>query len=784
MNFIIYSDDTTSNSYGITKINELIYKKLMHNEIHKLNRFSIAKEKIEKEFNINVQSDNNELNVILMRELSKSQLENYLEIYDDENDNIEKYVELLSIILYNQINPEKYKIKKKLDILLSSISEYWENPLNCNITLTDKFIKRRFNNSNYIGNNKLLSNAIFNNRQFGLNNSNDNYLNDIIRDNNWKDMCIKKYYLSKKSTMTNDDIIMIYKQLPTEYLKYMFLSNMLCSRINCHLILNNKKLLELSKPIFDKYKIIFKYIIGYAWITLKNEEYYKFTTDDDRIIFDIDTANNLPLFPFTWDDINQNPYAVILIDKEILNIKQNCLSMNMMREYEKYYGVCNSQEFSRRLNIFVNSENKKGILDFIDWSCCVITGSVMTACGMKYNPLIDICKTTNSSDLSDNDLSSYFFHYYNDSDVDLICNKESIIDFIDVVYEFINKLSKEKITIKNVHTGAIIISDEFITNELENMKKVLNSDKIDLEYVNSNILSQDIKNYFYDKYYINWKLEHEKEIKKIGKFDIQLFKEYIKPISREEFRIYKLDYDLSCDNLNINNNEEKYFYSKDKNIIIAKMSESIRFKVSIIGYKTFEIFKSKNKNFFSVISKFHMGFVRAYWNGTTVKCLPSYITSMMLQLAVDYKYFASIRDPGDIINKYRSRGFGIILNDFEKLHLAHFNSIKLKDSDSNTKWIEMYKVNIKNKQSVENIFGVKKSSDDIFKPSKFFIGLPSDCYKNINHDTVSTFDECFNSIISPKLITLSKYKAISDSGKINPLMKDVVNLGWSLMNNK
>ena len=77
-----------------------------------------------------------------------------------------------------------------------------------------------------------------------------------------------------------------------------------------------------------------------------------------------------------------------------------------------------------------------------------------------------------------------------------------------------------------------------------------------------------------------------------------------------------------------------------------------------------------------------MGFVRGLWDGKKAKCLPSYISSMMLQLSTDYKYFASIRDPIDIINKYRSRGFGIILNDFEKTHMAYFNSIK----NTNNKW--------------------------------------------------------------------------------------------------
>jgi len=277
----------------------------------------------------------------------------------------------------------------------------------------------------------------------------------------------------------------------------------------------------------------------------------------------------------------------------------------------------------------------------------------------------------------------------------------------------------------------------------------------------------------------------------LNKHNDQLFKEYLKLIPKEEFRIYNLDYELDSDKMT-KKDYEKYFYlgelyenqhglEAEKNKLVAKLSESIRFKVKSPGIKTFEIFKSQNENFFSNVSKFHMGFVRAIWTGTTVKCLPSYITSMMLQMAVDYKYFSSIRDPIEIVNKYRSRGFGIILNDYEKLHMAYYNSVKNKN-DINSKWIEMYKVNLKNKKSIEDIFGVKKSSDDIFKPSKFFMGLPEDCFKNVNHDTVSTFEECFNSIITPGISSLSKYKAIGDNGKIFPLAREVIGLGWNLLN--
>ncbi len=96
---------------------------------------------------------------------------------------------------------------------------------------------------------------------------------DIIKFNDWKEMCIHKYYVpTTKSDFNCTDIVQIYNQLPSEYTKYLFVCNMLCSRTHCHLILNNKEFLQISRPLFEKYKLVFKYLIGYAWITLKNED--------------------------------------------------------------------------------------------------------------------------------------------------------------------------------------------------------------------------------------------------------------------------------------------------------------------------------------------------------------------------------------------------------------------------------------------------------------------------------------------------------------------------------
>ncbi len=731
------------------------------------------------------------IDVLIMTELNKNQLETYLKLYKEPKNNLDKFIELYTIISYNQINPEKFKIKKKLNSLLCSLSEYWEDPVNCSYTLTDKFVKRKFNNVEHDEFTKNTNDQVKNNFKFDYKTKEINYLHDIIKFNDWKELCVHKYYDPIKSSFTNEDIVHIYNQLSTEYLKYMFVSNMLGSRTHVHLILNNRKFLEISKDLFSKYKLVFKYLIGYAWLTLKNEEqhvYHKIT-DKDRIIFDIETVKLLPKYPFTYDDINQNPYACVLVDTNVLDIKKNCLSMEMMRDYEKYYGICDLEEFKKRLNIFVNNgTNCEGILEYINWDCCAISGSAMTACGMKYNPLIDISKTNNDFNVvTDEDHANYFFHYYSNSDIDLICNKKSMYDFIDVVDTFVVNAKKkyDKITTTNIHTASMIISDEFLLEELTSISLFLNDESINVSFIKSNLNEPNIVKYFYQKYYMQWKTEQKNFLLENNK-DITkgLICDYLEPISENEFKLYILTYETDKFE---HQDYEKYFYSNSSKtkIISAKLSEHIRFKISNPNFRTFEIFKSKNSNFFSMISKFHMGFVRALWNGKTLLCLPSYISSMMLQLSIDYRYFASVRDPIEIVNKYRSRGFGIILNGYEKLHMAYYNSFATKDN-CNANWINMYKVNVKSKQSVENIFGIKKSSDEIFKPSKYFIGIPDDCYKNIKHDTLSNFDECFGSIIKssniPSIAALTKAKAINDNGKINPLSRDVINLGWVLLN--
>ena len=790
MNYIIYQNQ---DNYGIREIPEKLYKQLLYSEIHLKNQFTVSVEKIQQYFNITI-NHSEDVNIILINELNETQIEEYLGLYNFEEGKLDKFIEFLMILTYNQINLKKsnVSITKKLTKCLDGLSSYWENPNQ--YTLNYKFNSRKFNNrENKINFKKELEeNEETEEKIKDFINIEGDYLDDIIRENKWdkkysssSSSSSSYYVLSEKSNMTNEEIIQIYNLIPTKYLQYMFVCHMLCSRSHCHLIINNKLLLEMINPLFNEFKPLFKYILGYTWLTLTIEEQNKKVKDTDRIIFDIDTANLLPIYPFTCEDINQNPYASVLIDNDLINLKKNCLSLDMIEDYEKYYGVCSSVEFSRRLNIFVNGQCTKGVLDFIDWSCCAVSGSAVTACGMKYNPLIHLHKENINNEITDEDLLSYFFHYYNDSDIDLLCNKISIFDFIETISVLNDKLMLyDELVVENIKTSSIMVTDELIINIIDDINNYLNQEKkeenieYDLEYVKTNLNKLDIKKYFYEKYYIDWQSENQIKVEELNKQDNLFYTEYIRLIPLVEFRVYNISYEL---NDNKNKDYEKYLYD-DTNKIVGKLTQSIRYKIMSKNnkFKTFEIFKTQNENFFSTIAKFHLGMVRAYWNGETLKCLPSYISSMMINMATYYNYFASIRDPIEIVNKYRSRGFGIILNNYEKKHMINFikknnkicwNIYNLNETELN--YTELSK----------NIFGAKNINDNIFKLSKYTLGLTEDCYKVVNHTTYSTFKNCFYSFIhfSDNINFIIRLKAINDKGYINPLDTDIFDIVWKYL---
>ena len=161
---------------------------------------------------------------------------------------------------------------------------------------------------------------------------------------------------------------------------------------------------------------------------------------------------------------------------------------------------------------------------------------------------------------------------------------------------------------------------------------------------------------------------------------------------------------------------------KEKNYLLFKFSESVKFKIKTENLKrSVEVFKVDPVDPFNTVARFHKPCVRAYLQNNTFHMLPSFITSMMTMINIDYKYFAGSHDPVKIINKYRMRGYSLIANPNEKKGIYMYNE-NINEMNG------MFKV-INNEEQ----FGPKNLNDKIFKPMTYLKGLPESIYVPSKH---------------------------------------------------
>jgi hypothetical protein len=174
----------------------------------------------------------------------------------------------------------------------------------------------------------------------------------------------------------------------------------------------------------------------------------------------------------------------------------------------------------------------------------------------------------------------------------------------------------------------------------------------------------------------------------------------------------------------------------------------------------------KDHDFFGAVARFHFPCVRAYYSGDNVYMLPSCITAMMTGLNIEYKYFAGIRNPVDIINKYLQRGFGVLLNKFEiNLFLEYNKSLDdnhpLKYKDDNDKNLLLGKKNIKNK-----IFNIDSTNVDLGNLIE-------------TSDQLSSYYQKYN---KNSCVDFLKMTAINKNGNINKFQPAYVQLCYDEMN--
>ena len=676
-----------------------------------------------------------------------------------------------------------YKIQSEIEEtniinLIKSLQpvQFWTLHNNCNLNITDKFIERDFNIKMI---NKIKDENIRKIlRKMSENIETESYLNFIYRKELYVDASLslngKNYILdinkNKKlyETISQDifNKIIIENRLLnngngtiTESKEFYFLSMyLMASKDLCHYIINNKEMLELLKNdtnVYKRYIYLFKYLLSYVWISFYLEESVKKRNIDimDRFIFDIDTANLLPCFP--TDNIMNSPYLSFLVAKKVFNIEKNILGV--LPDYNEYsdYGVTNIRTFKHRLNYFVSSRNVDYLQD-VNWNNIAISGSVIACCLPKCNPLMLNFMSRYEIEVANDRFNEYIDEYYNDSDIDVLCNLHNE-EFKLKVYEFYDKIKSniiknndineisdnEILELKEMASAGIIINTEFV-------KEYLVSQEIPLSSILLDINDNEIKKMIYP-YYVEYKgvslLTYEQLHIILNNNDINRDKNFI-PKSKKEY------------------NEKVLFIVND----------SIKYKITSKFLKHgFEIFNIQEKNFFSSVSSFHLPIVRAFYNGSTVLMTPSCITACHTMINIDYKYFAGSRDPIEIINKYRCRGYGIILNDKEKQRFVEYNNLV-------PKWNQLYSINIKRPETVLNIFGVRQRNDRIYLISEENINRNKLIPIFLNYDIDYFYNNlygCYNN--NYNIIEIVKnFKCINEYGYVNPIQLWIIDAFYNI----
>ena len=711
--------------------------------------------------------------VLPLFELSSDDVKTYCNLYKTST-NIESLKRIFQLNM--QFNKTNSLVNDNLSRLISELkeSDFWTKSRNCKLNFTNMFNIRDFQSRRE--NNKFTLMVQTPDREkLATPEGNSNYPTRNLTEKFFDVATILKNNLDGNRTFyatmpdshyTDKEFMELLKMIKTEKELYDLTTNVLLSKEYCHLIMKSEPLKFLAN-LFEKYNGAYKYSFGYAFLTLYLEEslFLSKSTKEHRFVFDIDTANKLPIFPFLQTDLKQNPYISPLIHDEHGNFKNNLVGLKYIDNYDGY-GVCNLETFKKRLNIFITGEPDKDIFEGLNMANYGLSGSIIPACLPKRSPLYD--SYLNEFKDETTAFKNFINNYYGSSDIDIMCNLPNYSEFITNAYDVYKTIMKNTNSTEadssydTVRTIGISVSKLFFKETLDDFNKRFGV-KWTSEQYQDNIKDNRVKLYLHSKYYYIKNRMNEALYQKHGEITNNFLLLFMKPLSIDSLNIYILqddEYDMGLRK----KDTDFVFYTNDfrteedkvkdfENKALMKIGESIRFKLQFKKLnKTFELFKTAGTDFFSTVAQFHLPCVRAYYTNSNVYILPSCIGAMMTGMNIDYKYFAGIRDPNDILLKYMKRGFGTILN---------------KDE------IKQFKEFLTKNNITQNYMEPKEVYSDIF--TKF------DSKKEYKY--ISTYDELkkkYNK--TNKVVNCLKFTTVSENGNINKCMKSFFDLYYDSVN--
>jgi hypothetical protein len=718
--------------------------------------------------------------VFSMFELEISNALEYLKMYTESTEITHIKLPLQLAKVYNKHSLEQ--VSKNISRMFFDLkdNDFWTKQNNCKLNITNMFTVRDFQSRTGNNNFVLLAQSPDREKQATIDGDSKSYsstrnkfeqfcdISSILKDNKNK---TRTFYATIPDTqITDNDVLEVIKSTDSEKSLYELTNNMLISKEYCHNVFT-KDVLEYISKIVTKYPGIYKYTFGYAMLTLYLEECLFLTksTKNSRYVFDINTANKLPVFPFLAQDLKLNPYVSVLIHNDNLDMKLNACGIKYIDKYDGY-GVCDLETFKKRMNIFISGDYTKNVFENVNMKDYGVSGSIIAACLQKRNPLYDAY----IHEFKDEHVAfkNFIDNYYGNSDIDIMCNVQSYSEYIIKSNELYKTLiqnispndtaTDKTYSYDTVRTVGVTLTNEFFKETLQDFNKRYGTTWNLDEYI-TNAKDMRVRMYLHSKYYNFKMISNEQLYRTSSNTSNEFLNVFMQPLTIDQLTIYYTkDEDY---NFQVKKDTDFIFYTNDfrkeenkvkefQNKPIMKIGESIRFKLNFPKInKTFEVFKTVNNDFFSTVARFHLPCVRAYYTDNNIYILPSCIGAMMTGMNIDYKYFAGIRDPYQIVIKYMKRGFGVILNKDE-----------LKQLEEHIK---------KNNLSM-----------DYFGPKEVYSNMFTNFENKKEYKYVETYDDIkkyYNQ--SNKTIDITQFNTISNNGNINTCIKSFIDFYYETIKN-
>ena len=761
--------------------------------------------------------------VLFLPFLNKINIETFLAQYINKNTFLEYLISIsinnIFTITYNTAETELNRIKQ-----LCSMDEtsFWQLEHNCNINITKQFLKRDFKKSNNVVMNISLHRELFDDvdnyifdiyaqKKFIDASSNSNNINYRV----------PKF--TENNIHPNDITFMLKNKNISEKEKYHLITNLMASKKYCHLIINNYDILIwLHETNFiEKYYDIFVYLLQYVWLTFYMDESHKKNriTIEDRFVFDITVANLLPQTPCSnVNKLTDSAYLPLLINKHLSCIKSNFHCATYLYNPSINYGVCTLEHFKIRFNYHVSGKADCDLFHDMDWSNIAVSGSTMACCLPNFNPIMAKFMVINRFNPVHLDFIKYANNQYKNSDIDIMCTLKGN-DFIDKIRDIRDTLERnikqfmdlnEDIRLvidTEVPIDTILVRDSI--NEIVEILEMKNQTTTATATIDPNDSDDEIvhcnpkKVNIHSAYYWN-DINSIVHVKLLKTVNIYITKEFIKQRliifeeddleedindkinevrcqleSRQYIpRLYDIVYELYVQDCSIDQYEFDDKYIDNYSVVSKKQiklfnscieTDKIITYYPILKYhltskymkRPLEIFQIKYNDFFGTVALFHLPIVRSFYNGTTVKVLPTCISACKTLTNLDYKFFAGIKSPMTTTNKYYKNGFGGFYSDIEIAKIVQYN--------------------------IENdviIDGIKFDNVKDVKDLLYITSIPQSSRKKVPNDVIMYDNKTIYQYYpnyEPSFFNALNLHCINSEGNVNELQLNVINAGFDII---